>query len=136
MWTVPWQNSSYYLLRVQQLLSTGFPSDIVIKKADVRLRCTWNFNLNFLKIYNDFYRNYLYIYIYIHFTLHTPIYVATTYNILSYIHIFIYLFIIYNDFYFFHYNWFTVPCQFSTVQHGDPVTHCKHSFFSHDHAPS
>ena len=27
-------------------------------------------------------------------------------------------------------------CQFSTVQHGDPVTHtCIHSFFSHYHAP-
>ena len=26
---------------------------------------------------------------------------------------------------------------FSTVQHGDPVTHmCVHSFFSHYHAPS
>ena len=42
-----------------------------------------------------------------------------------------------NDFYFFHYNWFTVFCQFSTVQQGDPVTHtCIHSFVSHYHAPS
>ena len=42
-----------------------------------------------------------------------------------------------NDFYFFHYSWFTVFCPFSTVQHGDPVTHtCIHSFFSHYHAPS
>ena len=42
-----------------------------------------------------------------------------------------------NDFYFFHYSWFTVFCQFSTVQQGDPVTHtCVHSFFSHYHAPS
>ena len=44
-----------------------------------------------------------------------------------------------NDFYFFHYSWFTVFCQFSTVQQGDPVTHtCVHSF-SHiilHHAPS
>ena len=38
---------------------------------------------------------------------------------------------------FFHYSWFTVFCQFSTVQHGDPVTHtCIHSFFSHYHATS
>ena len=35
-------------------------------------------------------------------------------------------------FMFFHYSWFIVFCQFSTVQHGDPVTHtCIHSFFSH-----
>ena len=35
----------------------------------------------------------------------------------------------YNDFYFFHDSWFTVSCQFSTVQQGDPVTHtCIHSF--------
>ena len=44
---------------------------------------------------------------------------------------------IYNDFYFFHDSWFTVFCQFSTVQHGDPVKHtCIPSFFSHYHAPS
>ena len=30
---------------------------------------------------------------------------------------------IYNDFYFFHFSWFTVSYQFSTVQQGDPVTH-------------
>ena len=42
-----------------------------------------------------------------------------------------------NDSYFFHYSWFTVFCQFSTVQQGDPVTHtCIHSFFSHYHALS
>ena len=36
---------------------------------------------------------------------------------------------IYNDFYFSHYGWFTVSCQFSTVQQGDPVTHtCIHSW--------
>ena len=30
-----------------------------------------------------------------------------------------------------------VFCQFSTVQHGDPITHtCIHSFFSHYHSPS
>ena len=35
---------------------------------------------------------------------------------------------------FFHYTWFTVFCQFSIIQHGDPVTHtCIHSFFSHYH---
>ena len=38
---------------------------------------------------------------------------------------------------FFHYSWFIVFCQFSTVQHGDPDTHtCIHSFFSHFQAPS
>ena len=32
-------------------------------------------------------------------------------------------------FIFFSYSWFAVFCQFSTVQHGDPVTHtCTHSF--------
>ena len=31
--------------------------------------------------------------------------------------------LIYNDFYFFHYSWFTVFCQFSTVQQGDPFRH-------------
>ena len=40
-------------------------------------------------------------------------------------------------FIFFHHSWSTVFCQFSTIQHGDPVTHtCIHSFFSHYHAPS
>ena len=34
-------------------------------------------------------------------------------------------------FIFFHYSWFTVFCQFSTVQHGDPVTHTCIHFFSH-----
>ena len=29
----------------------------------------------------------------------------------------------------FHYSWFTVFCQFSTVQHGDPVTHTSIHFF-------
>ena len=30
---------------------------------------------------------------------------------------------------FFHCSWFTVFCQFSTVQHSDPLTHtCIHSF--------
>jgi len=33
-------------------------------------------------------------------------------------------------FIFFHYSWFTVFSQFSTAQHGDPVTYaCIHSFF-------
>ena len=40
-------------------------------------------------------------------------------------------------FIFFHYSWFTVFCQFSSVQHGDPVIHtCIHSFISHYHVPS
>ena len=34
-----------------------------------------------------------------------------------------YLTLIFHDFYFFHYSWFTVFRHFSTVQHGDPVTH-------------
>ena len=29
---------------------------------------------------------------------------------------------IFNDFYYFHYNWFTVVCQFSTAQQSDPVS--------------
>ena len=34
-----------------------------------------------------------------------------------------------NDFYFFHYSWFTMFYQFSTVEKGDPVTHTYiHSF--------
>ena len=46
---------------------------------------------------------------------------------------FVYLLI----FIFFHYTWFTVFSEFSTVPHGDPVTHtCIHYFFSHWHAPS
>ena len=37
---------------------------------------------------------------------------------------------------FFHYSWFTMFCQFSTVQQCDSITHtCIHSFFSHYHAP-
>ena len=28
----------------------------------------------------------------------------------------------FNDFYFLHYSWFTVFCQFSTIQQSDPVT--------------
>ena len=40
-------------------------------------------------------------------------------------------------FIFFHYSWFTVFCQFSAAQQGDPVTYtCIHSFFSHYHVPS
>ena len=51
--------------------------------------------------------------------------------------IIIYSFFSCIDFYFFHYSWFTVFCQFSTVQQGDLVTYtCIHSFFSHYHAPS
>ena len=36
-----------------------------------------------------------------------------------------------NDFYFFHYSWFTVFCPFSTVHQGDPITHIYACFFSH-----
>ena len=40
-------------------------------------------------------------------------------------------------FIFFHYSWFTLFYQFSTIQHGDPVTHtCIHSIFARYHAPS
>lgn len=40
------------------------------------------------------------------------------------------IFFLANDFYFFHYTWFTVFCQYSPVQQGDPATHpCTHSFF-------
>ena len=46
-------------------------------------------------------------------------------------------FFIYNDFYFFHYSWFTVFCQFSTLQQSDPIENtCMHSFFSHYHTSS
>ena len=49
----------------------------------------------------------------------------------------VYWLISYNDFYFFHYSWFTMFCQFSTAQQGDLVTHTYiHFFFSHYHAPS
>ena len=42
-----------------------------------------------------------------------------------------------NDFYFFHYSWSTVFCQFSTAQQGHPITRtCIYSFFLHYHAPS
>ena len=37
-----------------------------------------------------------------------------------------------NDFYFFHYRWFTVFCQFSIVRQSDPVMHTYISF-SHIH---
>ena len=50
---------------------------------------------------------------------------------------FIYFLSFNNDFYFFHYSWFTVFCQFSTIQQDDPVTHeCIHYFFSHYYSPS
>ena len=55
--------------------------------------------------------------------------VAASFQVFIFISL-IYLFI--NDFYFFHYRWFTVFCQFST-QWGDPVTSTYiHSFFSHN----
>ena len=37
----------------------------------------------------------------------------------------------FNDFYFFHYSWFTVFCRFSTVQQSDLVTHTYIHYFSH-----
>ena len=37
----------------------------------------------------------------------------------------------YNDFYFSHYSRFTVFCQFSPVQQGDPITHTYIHSFSH-----
>ena len=45
----------------------------------------------------------------------------------------------FNDFYFFHYSWFTALCQFATVQQSDPVTHTYTHPFSPiilPHAPS
>ena len=36
-----------------------------------------------------------------------------------------------NDFYFFHYSWYTVFCQFSTAQQGDPVTYTYIHYFFH-----
>ena len=36
-----------------------------------------------------------------------------------------------NDFYLFHYSWFTVFFQFSTVQQSDPVVLTYTHFFSH-----
>ena len=44
--------------------------------------------------------------------------VETTLNFCSFL-----LFLFFNDFYFSHYSWFTVSCQFSAVQQSDPVTH-------------
>ena len=41
-----------------------------------------------------------------------------------------FIFIFLNVF-FFHYSWFTVFCQFSTLQQGDPVTHTYIHSFSH-----
>ena len=48
----------------------------------------------------------------------------------------LYMFIVENIvilmiFYFFHYYWFTVFCQFSTIQQGDSVTHKYIHSFSH-----
>ena len=40
-------------------------------------------------------------------------------------------FLFLNDFYFVHYSWFRVFCQFSTVQQRDPVTHTYIHSFSH-----
>ena len=44
-----------------------------------------------------------------------------------------------NYFYFFHYSWFPVFCQYSTIQQNDPVTYTYIHSFSHiilHHAPS
>ena len=41
------------------------------------------------------------------------------------------LFYFSNDFYFFHYSWFTVFCPLSTIQQSDPVTHTYIHSFSH-----
>ena len=39
----------------------------------------------------------------------------------------------FNDFYFFHYSWFTVLCQFSTVQQSDSFTHTYSDTYTHTH---
>ena len=47
-------------------------------------------------------------------------------------------FISLKDFYFYHDNWFTVFCEFSTVRQSDPVTQTYIHYFSHiilHHAP-
>ena len=36
-----------------------------------------------------------------------------------------------NGFYFFHYTWLTVFCQFSTAQQSDPVAHAHSHSFPH-----
>jgi len=41
------------------------------------------------------------------------------------------VFVCFNDFNFFHYSWYTVSCQFSTLQPSDPVTHTY--IHSHSH---
>ena len=54
------------------------------------------------------------------------LFLAIVWFIYVFIHSFVYSSIsafIYNDFYFFYNSWFTVFCQFSTVQQSDPVTH-------------
>ena len=57
---------------------------------------------------------------------------------MCYVVLFIFLsfFFIHNNFYFFHYSWFTLFCQSSAIQQGDLTYTCIHSFFSHCHAPS
>ena len=43
---------------------------------------------------------------------------------------FFFLFLVFcNDFHFFYYTWFTVFCQFSTVQQDDPVIYIYTLFF-------
>ena len=58
-------------------------------------------------------------------------YFSLVFNILVYERITVFL----NDFYFFHYGWFTVLRQLSMVRQSDPVTH-THIFFSSHHPPS
>ena len=67
------------------------------------------------------------------------IFVLSLLQVLMYLHfletafvLFIFPFFI-NDFYFFHYSWFTVFCQFSTTQKSDPVTHIHTHTHTHTH---
>ena len=49
---------------------------------------------------------------------------------LLYYNSFLFLLLYFNNFYFFCFSWFTVFCQFSTVQQSYPVTHTYiHSFY-------
>jgi len=55
-------------------------------------------------------------------------------NLIGFLSCFVFI----SDSYFFHYSWFTVSCQFSTVQQRDPVAHA-YIHFAHiilRHAPS
>ena len=50
------------------------------------------------------------------------------------IFIFILFYLFFSDFYFFHYSWFTLYCQFSIVQQSDPVS--LSLFLTHTHTIS